>query len=182
MKFTPSDLPGVVLVEPEVFGDERGFFMETWHKHKFIEGGIDVTFVQDNHSRSTRGILRGMHIQLKHMQGKLMRVAAGEIFDVVVDLRKDSTGFGSWTAYVLSERNKLQLWVPPGFGHGFYTLSDSADVIYKCTDVYAPAHERTLRWDDPAVGIRWPLINGEAPMLSAKDAAGLTLDALRQLL
>lgn len=182
MKFTPTELPGVVLVEPRVFGDHRGFFMETWHQDKFADGGVDVRFVQDNHSRSARGILRGLHIQLKHTQGKLVRVARGEIFDVAVDLRKDSPDFGKWTGVVLSEENRHQLWVPPGFGHGFYTVSDSADVIYKCTDFYAPEHERTLRWDDPAVGIRWPLVDGAAPVLSPKDAAGLSLAEMRSLL
>lgn len=182
MKFIATDLPGVMLIEPQVFGDRRGFFMETWHKNSFADGGLDVRFVQDNHSRSTRGILRGLHIQIKHTQGKLIRVATGEIFDVAVDLRPDSPHFGKWSGCVLSDSNKQQLWVPPGFGHGFYTLSESADVIYKCTDYYAPEHERTLRWDDPDVGIHWPLINGEAPILSAKDGAGLLLNELRQML
>ena len=182
MKFTPTELPGVVLVEPQLFGDNRGFFMETWQQHKFADGGIDVRFVQDNHSRSARGVLRGMHIQLQHTQGKLVRVVAGEIYDVAVDLRKDSPRFGKWVGVVLSEQNKHQLWVPPGFGHGFYTLSESADVIYKCTDVYAPAHERTLNWDDPTVGIRWPLADGAAPTLAAKDRVGLSLEVLRQQL
>lgn len=182
MKFTPTELPGVVLVEPQVFGDNRGFFMETWQQYTFADGGVDVRFVQDNHSRSARGVLRGMHIQTQHTQGKLVRVVAGEIYDVAVDLRKDSPRFGQWVGVLLSADNKHQLWVPPGFGHGFYTLSDSADVIYKCTDVYAPAHERTLRWDDPTVGIRWPLVDGAAPTLATKDQAGLTLEVLRQQL
>jgi dTDP-4-dehydrorhamnose 3,5-epimerase len=182
MKFIPTDLPGVMLIEPQVFGDHRGFFMETWHRDKFANGGLDVRFVQDNHSRSTRGILRGLHIQIKRAQGKLVRVATGEIFDVAVDLRQDSPHFGKWSGCVLSESNKHQLWIPPGFGHGFYTLSESADVIYKCTEYYAPEHERTLRWDDPDVGIHWPLVNAAAPMLSAKDSAGLGLNELRQML
>jgi dTDP-4-dehydrorhamnose 3,5-epimerase len=182
MKFTPTELPGVVLVEPQVFGDERGFFMETWHARKFANGGFDMRFVQDNHSRSARGILRGLHIQRQHMQGKLVRVAAGEVFDVAADLRRDSPYFGQWTGCLLSETNKRELWIPPGFAHGFYTLSESADVIYKCTDFYAPEHELTLRWDDPAVGIHWPLVNGAAPVLSGKDAAGLTLAEIRQQL
>jgi dTDP-4-dehydrorhamnose 3,5-epimerase len=182
VKFTPTELPGVVLIEPRVFGDERGFFMETWQADKFANGGIDVRFVQDNHSRSARGILRGLHIQLEHMQGKLVRVARGEIFDVAVDVRRDSPRFGQWMSRVLSEENRHQIWVPPGFAHGFYVLSESADVIYKCTDFYAPEHERTLRWDDPRVGVRWPLPHGEAPILSSKDSTGLSLDELRQLL
>jgi dTDP-4-dehydrorhamnose 3,5-epimerase len=182
MKFIPTELPGVMLVEPQVFGDHRGFFMESWHKTKFADGGIDVRFVQDNHSRSARGILRGLHIQLKHTQGKLVRVTAGEIFDVAVDLRKDSPQFGQWVGRVLSDSNRHQLWVPPGFGHGFCVLSESADVIYKCTDFYAPEHELTLAWDDPTVGIRWPLVAGAAPVLSGKDAAGLSLAELRERL
>jgi dTDP-4-dehydrorhamnose 3,5-epimerase len=182
VKFTPTELPGVVLVEPQVFGDQRGFFMETWHALKFADGGIDVRFVQDNHSRSARGILRGLHIQLKHTQGKLVRAVRGEVFDVAVDVRRDSPRFGQWTGHVLSEENRRQLWVPPGFAHGFYVLSESADVIYKCTDFYAPEHERTLRWDDAQVGVRWPLVNGAAPTLSGKDSSGLALDELRQLL
>jgi dTDP-4-dehydrorhamnose 3,5-epimerase len=182
MKFTPTELAGVVVIEPDVFGDARGFFMETWHERKFVDGGIDVRFVQDNHSRSGRGILRGLHIQLQHTQGKLVRAAQGEIFDVAVDLRRDSPRFGQWTGHVLSEANRHQLWVPPGFAHGFYVLSDSADVIYKCTDFYAPEHERTLRWDDPKVAIRWPLVDGCAPTLSQKDSTGLSLDEIRLLL
>lgn len=182
MKFSATDLPGVMLVEPEVLGDPRGFFMETWHAHKFADGGIDVRFVQDNHSRSARGILRGLHIQLQQTQGKLVRAAQGEIFDVAVDLRRDSPRFGQWTGQVLSETNRHQLWVPPGFAHGFYVLSESADVIYKCTDFYAPEHERTLRWDDPQVGIRWPLVNKQVPVLSKKDSTGLALDEMRLLL
>jgi dTDP-4-dehydrorhamnose 3,5-epimerase len=181
VKFTPTELPGVVLVEPQVFGDQRGFVMETWHALKFGNGGIDVRFVQDNHSRSARGILRGLHIQLKHTQGKLVRAARGEVFDVAVDLRPDSPRFGQWTGQVLSEDNRLQLWIPPGFAHGFYVLSESADVLYKCTDFYAPEHERTLRWDDPDVGVRWPLLNNQAPMLSSKDSSGLSLGEMRQL-
>jgi dTDP-4-dehydrorhamnose 3,5-epimerase len=164
-----------------MFGDSRGFLMETWHERKFSNGGIDVRFVQDNHSRSARGILRGLHIQLKHTQGKLIRVAHGEVFDVAVDLRSDSPRFGQWIGHVLSEHNRLQLWIPPGFAHGFYVLSDSADVVYKCTDFYAPEHERTLRWDDPDVGVRWPLLDDRMPVLSTKDSSGLSLSEMRQL-
>lgn len=182
MKFVSTDLPGVVIAEPQVFQDERGFLMETWHANKFAEAGIRATFVQDNHSRSAHGILRGMHIQLRHSQGKLLRVARGVIFDVAVDLRAQSTHFSKWTGHILSEENKRQMWIPQGFAHGFYVLSAIADVIYKCTEFYSPEDERTLRWDDPDVGIRWPLSDGQPPLLSAKDAKGLTLRELRPFL
>ena len=182
MKFASTDLPGVVIAEPQVFRDERGFLMETWHANKFADAGIHESFVQDNHTRSAHGVLRGMHVQLTQSQGKLVRVARGAIFDVAVDLRTHSTHFGKWTGHILSEENQRQLWIPQGFSHGFYVLSAIADVLYKCTDFYSPENERTLRWDDPDVDIRWPLSGGKPPLLSAKDAKGLMLRELRQFL
>jgi dTDP-4-dehydrorhamnose 3,5-epimerase len=172
MKFTSTPIHGVVLCEPQVFGDDRGFFMETWQEPKFRAAGIEATFVQDNHSRSTQWTLRGMHLQVEHTQGKLVRVTSGSVFDAVVDLRKSSPTFGKWWGVLLSEENKKILWVPPGLAHGILITSPSADFLYKCTDVYAPAHERTLAWNDPTVGIQWPLPAGIAPLLSAKDALG----------
>lgn len=173
MKFTPLAIPDVFLIEPAVFGDHRGFFMETWQAQKFREAGIDEVFVQDNHSKSAQGILRGLHYQIKRPQGKLVRVVAGEVYDVAVDLRKGSPAFGTWIGERLSAENKRMLWVPPGFAHGFYVLSDSAEFIYKCTEFYAPEEERCLRWDDPDLAIDWPLTPGRSPILSAKDAAGI---------
>ena len=170
MKFTETDLPGVVLIEPRVFRDDRGFFMETWQARRFQEAGIDAAFVQDNFSRSSRGTLRGLHYQVKHAQGKLVRVVAGEVFDVAVDIRQSSPNFGRWTSAVLTSENKHQLWIPPGFAHGFLVLSEIAEFEYKCTDFYAPDFDRSIRWDDPAIGIEWPLRPGEAPLLSNKDA------------
>ena len=178
MKFLPTRLPDVVLIEPEMYGDQRGFFMETWHARKFAAAGIQAAFVQDNHSRSTQGTLRGLHLQTYQPQGKLIRVIAGEIFDVAVDLRKDSPTFRHWVGLTLSAANRHQLWVPPGFAHGFYALSAAVEIIYKCTDFYAPEHERTLRWNDPELAIDWPLTAGRPPILSAKDAAGITLREL----
>ena len=175
MKLSALSLPGLMLVEPTVFGDARGFFMETWHRDKFAAAGLDVPFVQDNHSMSRRGALRGMHYQITRPQGKLVRVVAGEIFDAVVDLRRDSPAFGRWEGTVLSAENKRQLWVPPGFAHGFYVMSESAEVVYKCTELYDPGAERALRWDDPEVGIEWPIPPGETPLLSAKDAVASRL-------
>lgn len=178
MKFLPTRLPEVVLVEPQVHGDQRGFFMETWHAGKFTAAGIDAMFVQDNHSRSIQSTLRGLHLQLRRPQGKLIRVVFGEIFDVAVDLRPASSTFRRWIGLTLSADNRRQLWVPPGFAHGFYTLSPAAEIIYKCTDFYAPEHERTLRWDDPDLAVDWPLIHGQPPILSEKDAAGILLREL----
>lgn len=175
MRFTPTAIPDVVLVEPTVYGDERGFFMETWNDKVFGDWGLSLTFVQDNHSRSEQGTLRGLHYQVKQTQGKLVRVTAGAVFDVAVDLRKSSPTFGRHVTYVLSEENKRQLWVPPGFAHGFYVLSDSADFVYKCTDFYAPEYERSVLWSDPALGIEWPLIQGAPVLLSSKDRQGLLL-------
>ncbi len=175
MKATPTDLPEVLLLEPRVFQDERGFFVESYNRRTLAEvAGLHHDFVQDNHSRSARGVLRGLHYQLLQPQGKLVRCSAGRIFDVAVDLRRASPRFGHWVGVELSGDNFRQLWVPPGFGHGFLVLSDTAEVQYKTTDYYAPAHERCLRWDDPAVGIAWPDV-GVAPVLSAKDRQGLPL-------
>jgi len=174
MNVVATHLPDVVILEPRVFPDERGFFLESWNARDFVAAtGIAATFVQDNHSRSQRGVLRGLHYQIVQPQGKLVRVARGSVFDVAVDLRKSSPTFGRWVGAELSESNHRQLWVPPGFAHGFLVLSESADFIYKTTDYYAPQHERCLIWNDPEVGIDWPLA-GE-PLLAGKDRAGLGL-------
>jgi len=173
-----TSLPGVVLLEPKVFGDARGFFMESWNKRTLTELGIDVEFVQDNHSKSQRGVLRGLHYQLTQPQGKLVRVIAGEVFDVAVDMRASSPHFGKSVGFILSAENQKIAWIPPGFAHGFYVTSASAEFVYKTTDYYSPAHECTLLWNDPALHIQWPLV-GE-PLLAAKDAAGkLLADASR---
>jgi dTDP-4-dehydrorhamnose 3,5-epimerase len=174
MRVTPTVIPDVVMVEPRVFGDERGFFFESWNRREFERNGIGCDFVQDNHSRSARGILRGLHYQTEHAQGKLVRVIAGEVFDVAVDLRRSSPSFGRWVGAYLSAENRHMLWIPAGFAHGFYVTSESAEFVYKCTDYYFPEHEVALRWDDPQLGIDWPLIAGEKPLLSAKDARGLS--------
>lgn len=174
MKVTPTTLPGLLILEPKVFGDSRGFFMESFNARTFRElTGLDVDFVQDNHSRSAKGVLRGLHYQIQQAQGKLVRVVRGSVFDVAVDLRKASPTFGKWEGVELSEENQRQLWIPPGFAHGFLVTSESADFLYKTTDYYAPEHERSLLWNDPAVGVEWPLA-GE-PLLSAKDVAGKRL-------
>ncbi len=172
MQCEQTPLSGVVLLRPKVFGDERGFFLETWNKRVFADAGITTDFVQDNHSRSTQGILRGMHFQTQHTQGKLVRVTAGEVFDAVVDLRADSPTLGQWYGVTLTATGQEMLWVPPGFAHGFYVLSESADFLYKCSEYYHPESEVSLAWDDPTVGIEWPLVNGEQPKLSAKDQQG----------
>lgn len=172
MKFTPTHIPDVILIEAKVFADQRGFFMETWRKDQFQEAGIDFEFVQDNHSRSTQGILRGLHYQTQQPQGKLVRVIQGEVFDVAVDMRKSSATFGQWVGEYLSAGNKKMLWVPPGFAHGFYVTSPEAEFVYKCTDYYAPEHERSLLWDDKDLGIKWPIFQGEEPVLSDKDLKG----------
>jgi dTDP-4-dehydrorhamnose 3,5-epimerase len=177
MAYTVSKtaLPEVLILEPKVFGDARGFFFESFNAQDFAKcTGLNVQFVQDNHSRSAKGVLRGLHYQIQHPQGKLVRVTQGELFDVAVDLRRSSPTFGKWEGVLLSADNKRQLWVPPGFGHGFVVLSDSAEFLYKTTDYYHPEFERSLLWNDPTVGIQWPL--GSAPLLAAKDAAALTLD------
>jgi dTDP-4-dehydrorhamnose 3,5-epimerase len=167
-------IPGVLIIEPRVFGDDRGFFMETWNAAGFASAGLDLTFVQDNHSRSQKGVLRGLHFQNPGPQGKLVRVANGAVFDVAVDLRRSSPTFGQWVGVELSAANKRMFWVPEGLAHGFLTLEPDTDFLYKCTAPYAPQSEHTLAWDDPAVGIEWPL-DGTEPVLSAKDAAGISL-------
>lgn len=172
MQFVATDLPGVVRIEPRIFRDERGFFFEFFHAKKYEEGGIRASFVQDNHSSSSRGVLRGLHLQLQHPQGKLVRVIEGEIFDVAVDVRRGSPAFGRWTGARLSAENGHQLWIPPGFAHGFCVLSERAQVEYKCTDFYAPGDELTIAWDDPDLEIPWPVRD---PVLSEKDRRGLRL-------
>jgi dTDP-4-dehydrorhamnose 3,5-epimerase len=174
LKAIATAIPGVIVVEPKVFGDARGFFYESWNRRDFSAlVGRDVDFVQDNHSASGRGVLRGLHYQVGNAQGKLVRVVSGEVFDVVVDLRRSSPTFGRWVGEVLSSANRRMLWVPEGLAHGFLVLSDSAEFLYKATDYYAPQQERTLLWNDPALGIDWPL-EGE-PLLKPKDAAGTPL-------
>jgi dTDP-4-dehydrorhamnose 3,5-epimerase len=175
MKFQGTPIQDVVLIEPQLFGDARGFFLESWQKEKFAAAGIDANFVQDNHSRSSQWTLRGLHFQTEHTQGKLVRVASGSVFDVVVDLRRSSSTFGKWWGVELSADNHLMLWVPQGLAHGILVTSENADFLYKCTDIYSPAHERTLAWDDAALGIKWPLPSGIQPKLSAKDAKGTSL-------
>jgi dTDP-4-dehydrorhamnose 3,5-epimerase len=174
MNVVPTDLPDVLILEPKVFGDERGFFLESFNLRGFGQAtGVKADFVQDNHSRSRRGVLRGLHYQVRQPQGKLVRVVAGEVFDVAVDLRRSSPAFGRWTGTRLSAENKRMMWIPAGFAHGFLVLSESADFLYKTTDYYAPEHERCVLWNDPEVGIRWPL-EGE-PVLAPKDQAGRPL-------
>jgi dTDP-4-dehydrorhamnose 3,5-epimerase len=174
MNIIETSLPGVLILEPRVFGDARGFFMETWNAAGFATAGLDLTFVQDNHSRSQKGVLRGLHFQNPGPQGKLVRVTSGAAFDVAVDLRVSSPTFGQWSGVELSAENKRMFWVPEGFAHGFLILEDDTDFLYKCTSFYAPQSEHTLAWDDPAVGITWPDI-GMAPLVSEKDARGTTL-------
>lgn len=175
MKSTPLAIPDVLLLEPRVFGDERGFFFESFNQRDFEEAiGRQVRFVQDNHSRSARNVLRGLHYQIEQPQGKLVRVSAGTVFDVAVDLRRKSATFGKWVGEVLSAENKKQMWVPEGFAHGFVVLSESAEFLYKTTDYYAPQHERCIAWDDPTLAIEWPQVG--VPSLSAKDVAGARFD------
>lgn len=169
MHFTPTAIPDVVLITPKVFGDERGFFMETYQKRLFHNAGIECDFVQDNHSRSKQGVLRGLHYQVKQTQGKLVRAIIGEIFDVAVDIRAGSPTFGKWVGAHLSVENKYQLWVPPGFAHGFYVVSEWAEVLYKASDFYAPEWERSILWNDPDIGIEWPLLPDIPLSLSSKD-------------
>jgi len=171
LNITPTALPDVLLIEPKVYADERGFFLESYQKKRFQEHGIDADFVQDNHSKSYQGTLRGLHYQIQQAQGKLMRVIAGEIFDVAVDIRKHSPTFGKWVGDTLSAGNRKMLWIPPGFAHGFYVISAEAEVIYKTTDYYAPQSERTIAWNDPTLHIAWPL-DGRPPVLSSKDQMG----------
>ena len=177
MNITECDIPGPLIIEPKVFGDERGFFMESWNAARFAEEGLDIAFVQDNHSLSQKGVLRGMHFQNPGPQSKLVRVVSGAVFDVAVDLRRSSPTFGKWTGVELSAENKRMFWVPQGFAHGFLTLEDDTDFLYKCDATYAPQHEHSLAWDDPDVGIEWPL-GGIDLQLSAKDAEGTRLSDL----
>ncbi len=170
MEFVPTRLPEVILIKPRVFGDARGYFLETWQEREFARAGVGVHFVQDNHSHSAQWILRGLHFQVKHTQGKLVRVTRGAVFDVAVDVRRSSPTFGQWVGVELSDSNHHMLWVPPGFAHGFLVLSPSADFLYKCTDFYSPQDERVVRWDDPALAIEWPLPAGVSPGLAARDA------------
>lgn len=173
MKITPTAIADVLSIEPDVFGDARGFFFESYNARAFREAGIAAAFVQDNHSRSARNVVRGLHYQIEHAQGKLVRAIAGEVFDIAVDLRRSSPTFGRWVGDRLSADNKRMLWVPPGFAHGFVVLSEFAEFVYKTTDYWYPQHERTLKWNDPALEIEWPLEG--APILAAKDLAGLPL-------
>ncbi|OEE61356.1 dTDP-4-dehydrorhamnose 3,5-epimerase [Enterovibrio norvegicus FF-454] len=173
MKFIETAIADVKIIEPTVFGDERGFFMETFRTTLFNENCGQREFVQENHSKSKKGILRGLHYQTENTQGKLVRVVSGEVFDVAVDMRKSSPTFGQWVGVFLSAENKRQLWVPEGFAHGFYVTSDEAEFVYKCTDYYNPNVEISIKWDDPSIGIEWPITDGESPSLSAKDEAGL---------
>jgi len=173
VKALATELPGVLLIEPQVFGDDRGFFYESWNARAFEAAGVPVTFVQDNHSRSAANVLRGLHYQLRRPQGKLVRVIAGEVFDVVVDLRRSSPSFGKWTGLRLSAQDKHILWIPPGFAHGFLVTSDSAELLYKATDYWVPEDERTIAWNDSDLAIDWPLQS--QPVLSAKDARGVPL-------
>ena len=175
MRIEPTAIPDVLVIEPRVFEDARGFFFESWNRRVFVEAGIDAAFVQDNHSRSHRGVLRGLHYQIEHAQGKLVRVIAGEVFDVAVDLRRSSPTFGRHVALLLSADNRRMLFIPPGFAHGFMVVSGAAEFLYKTTDYWYPAHERTLLWNDPALGIAWP--GGVEPALAPKDAAGIPLAA-----
>ena len=174
MKFFPTTVPDVIRIQPVMHGDARGYFMETWRENVFAEHGLPP-FVQDNQSGSTKGVLRGLHYQVEQPQGKLVRALSGAIFDVAVDLRRSSPTFGKWVGETLSSDNRTMLWVPPGFAHGFLVLSETAEIAYRCSDYYAPEHERTLAWDDPHVGIKWPLEESVLPKLSAKDATGTTL-------
>jgi dTDP-4-dehydrorhamnose 3,5-epimerase len=171
MDFESTRLPEVILIKPRVFGDERGFFLESWHEQRFDSAGIAARFVQDNHSHSVRNVLRGLHYQIQQPQGKLVRVASGAVYDVAVDLRRHSPRFGQWVGVELSESNHHMLWVPPGFAHGYLTLSDRADFLYRCTAYYAPQHERAVSWNDERIGVDWPLPAGTSPIVSSKDAA-----------
>ena len=173
MKFTPTKIPDVILIEPKVFGDARGFFYESWNERTFNSLGLDVRFVQDNHSKSQKNVLRGLHYQIQHPQGKLVRVISGAVYDVAVDLRSSSPTFGQWVGFVLSAENAQMAWIPPGFAHGFCVTSESAEFLYKTTDYWHPEHERTLLWNDPTLNIQWPL--HETPLIAAKDAAGRIL-------
>ncbi|WP_350551516.1 dTDP-4-dehydrorhamnose 3,5-epimerase [Pseudoalteromonas sp. 120-MNA-CIBAN-0494] len=181
MKVTNTKIEAVKIIEPRVFGDERGFFMETWNDKVFKELVADRSFVQDNHSKSKKGILRGLHFQTESCQGKLVRVIQGEVFDVAVDLRENSTTYGEWVGEFLSAQNKKQLWIPEGFAHGFLVVSDEAEFVYKCTDFYNPEFEQSLAWDDKAINIKWPLAEGETPVLSGKDMQGVSFNNLPKI-
>jgi len=169
VEFEPTAIPDIVLIRPKVFGDARGFFLESWEERKFAASGIDAKFVQDNHSRSARHTLRGLHYQIHHPQGKLVRVITGAVYDVAVDIRRSSPTFGRWVGVTLSAENHHMLWVPAGFAHGFLVLSESADFVYRCTDFYMPGAERAIQWNDPDLQVDWPLPKGSSPVLSAKD-------------
>lgn len=173
MKFIETEIRDIKIIQPDVYGDQRGFFLEYWHKEKFRQAGIDAEFVQDNHSASCRNTLRGLHYQLVRPQGKLVRAIAGEVYDVAVDIRKSSPTFGQWVGEIISADLKNMIWVPPGFAHGFLVTSEHAEIIYKCTDFYTPEHERSILWNDPDLAISWPLIADELPLLSEKDINGL---------
>lgn len=173
MKVIDTKIGDVKIIEPAVFGDDRGFFLESWNEQKFADAGLPTKFVQDNHSRSTQGILRGLHYQTQHTQGKLVRVCSGVVFDVAVDIRKSSPTYGQWVGVELSDTNHRMLWVPPCFAHGFYVVSKSADFLYKCTDQYSPEHEISIQWDDPEIGVQWPLVSGVTTSLSEKDKSGV---------
>lgn len=176
MNLIETALPGVLIMEPKVFGDARGFFLESWNRQTFADAGLGMEFVQDNHSRSARGVLRGLHYQLENPQGKLVRVTQGVVYDVAVDIRRSSPHFGKWVGVELSAENHRMLWIPPGFAHGFLVLSETADFLYKCTSLYHPPSDRSLRWNDPQIGIAWPDL-GMPPQLSDKDAAAPLLDS-----
>lgn len=173
MRIAPTEIPDVLIIEPKVFGDERGFLFESWNRRTLADLGLDIDFVQDNHSRSAKNVLRGLHYQIEHAQGKIVRAVVGEIFDVAVDLRRGSPTFGKWVGFMLSAENKRMAWIPPGFAHGYCVVSDIAECLYKTTDYWSPEHERTLAWDDPALAIPWPLSG--PPILAAKDAVGKRL-------
>ncbi len=173
MKVIKTDIPDVLVFQPQVFGDPRGYFLETWRDDFFRAAGVEFNFVQDNQSSSHQGVLRGLHYQIQHPQGKLVRVLSGRVFDVAVDLRRSSPTFGQWTGVELSGENRRLFWVPPGFGHGFYVLSEMAEFAYKCTDYYAPEHERIIQYNDPRINISWPLLDGISTVLSDKDEAGI---------
>ena len=175
MKFKPTEIPDVILIEMDVFKDERGFFIETYHANKYAGAGISIPFVQDNHSGSIKGVLRGLHYQIRHTQGKLVEAVTGKVYDVAVDLRRSSSTFGKWVGVYLSPQNRSQLWIPPGFAHGFYVLSEWAEIRYKATDIHSPEWERTLLWNDQNVGIKWPFTDNQLPILSAKDAEGKSI-------
>ncbi|MDH3744914.1 MAG: dTDP-4-dehydrorhamnose 3,5-epimerase [Acidobacteriota bacterium] len=176
MNTEPTEIPDVLVIEPQVFGDERGSFFESWNARTFADRGLDVSFVQDNHSHSRRNTIRGLHYQINRPQGKLVRVTAGRVWDVVVDLRRNSESFGRWVGVWLDAEAPSMVWVPPGFAHGFYVASETADFVYKCTDYYVLEEERTIRWDDPTLAIDWPFAAGTAPLVSARDNAGVAFD------